>query len=170
MRVTHQPNLCKIHVHPPPKSKRANLGTRCQYTHHSESIWREVNVHHLPEYSEHLVGAAVGREPVEHRVPGDEVSLAHGYFIEHPVRTLEQAARAVEVDERVLDEDERGEAVLGGLGVDALAVAERQEARARLEQRRVGVRVGRREARGGGHGARAPRAGGARTRRCGGRC
>jgi len=75
------------------------------------------------------------------------------------VRALEQAARAVEVDERVLDEDERGEAVLGGLGVDALAVAERQEARARLEQRRVGVRVGRREA-----------AGGARTRRCGGRC
>ena len=86
------------------------------------------------------------------------------------MRALEQAARAVEVDERVLDEDERGEAVLGGLGVDALAVAERQEARARLEQRRVGVRVGRREARGGGHGARAPRAGGARTRRCGGRC
>ena len=62
------------------------------------------------------------------------------------MRALEQAARAVEVDERVLDEDERGEAVLGGLGVDALAVAERQEAGARLEQRRVGVRVGRREA------------------------
>lgn len=64
------------------------------------------------------------------------------------MRALEEATRAVEVDQRVLDEDERGEPVLGGLGVDALPVTERQEARARLEERRVGVRVRRREAAG----------------------
>lgn len=52
------------------------------------------------------------------------------------------------MDQRVLDEDERGKPVLGGLGVDALPVAERQEARARLQERRVGVRVRRREAAG----------------------
>lgn len=62
------------------------------------------------------------------------------------MRAFEQPASAVQVDERVLDEHELGEPVLGGLGVDALPVAEGQEARARLEQRRVGVRVRRREA------------------------
>ena len=38
------------------------------------------------------------------------------------------------------------EPVLGGLGMEALPFAEREEARASLEQRRVGVPVGRREA------------------------
>jgi hypothetical protein len=62
------------------------------------------------------------------------------------MRALEQAARAIKVDERVLDEDERDEAVLGGLSMEALPFTECEEARARLEQRRVGVRVGQREA------------------------
>ena len=59
---------------------------------------------------------------------------------------LKEAARAIVVDERVLDEDERHQAVLGGLGVEAFAFAKGKEACAGLEERRVGVRVGRREA------------------------